>query len=142
MLMQVMQMDQRFTDVFSALTGINLDDMAENKNKYDANQENNQQKNEQDRVEREAQAEARRKAEEEEALPSEAKMQIQREKDAEAKKAQGTEFYKKKDFVKALELYTEASNLNPNEILYYSNVAAVHIEMKNFEEAIKSCEQG
>ncbi len=35
MLMQVMQMDPRFTDVFSELTGINLNDMAENKQKYD-----------------------------------------------------------------------------------------------------------
>jgi tetratricopeptide (TPR) repeat protein len=69
-------------------------------------------------------------------------MQLQREKDAEAKKAQGTEFYKKKDFVKALELYTEAVNLNPAELIYYSNVAAVHIETKNYAEAIKSCEQG
>lgn len=39
MLMQVMQMDPRFTDVFGALTGINMDDMAENRAKHEANQE-------------------------------------------------------------------------------------------------------
>ena len=37
--MQVMQMDPRFTDVFSALTGIDLDNMKENRAKHEANQE-------------------------------------------------------------------------------------------------------
>jgi len=135
MLMQVMQMDPRFTDVFGALTGINMDDMAENRAKYEANQEELSKK-------AEAEAEAKRKAEDEAALPSEAKMQMQRAKDAEAKKAQGTEFYKKRDFAKALELYREAMNMNPDELLYYSNVAAVQIESKNFEDAIKTCDMG
>lgn len=69
-------------------------------------------------------------------------MKLQRAKDAEAKKAEGTEYYKKRDFAKALELYTEASNMNPDELIFYSNVAAVHIEMKNFDLAIKVCDQG
>jgi len=41
---------------------------------------------------------------------------------------EGNEFYKKKDFDKALELYTAAIELNPNELLYYTNIAAVFIE--------------
>lgn len=32
--------------------------------------------------------------------------------------------------------------MNPLEILYFSNIAACHIEMKNFDEAIKSCDDG
>lgn len=46
-------------------------------------------------------------------MPSEERQKIQRAKDAEAKKAEGTEFYKKRDFAKALELYSEAQNMNP-----------------------------
>jgi stress-induced-phosphoprotein 1 len=31
--------------------------------------------------------------------------------------------------------------INPDELLFYSNVAAVHIEMKNFQAAVKSCDE-
>lgn len=142
MLMQVMQMDPRFTDVFSALTGIDLDNMKENRAKHEANQEDMSKQAEEQRAQREAEAEAKRKAEEEAAMPTEEKMKLQRAKDAEKKKAEGTEYYKKRDFAKALELYTEASAMNPDELIFYSNVAAVHIEMKNFDLAIKVCDQG
>jgi len=63
-------------------------------------------------------------------------MQLQRTKEAEAKKLEGNEFYKKKDFNKALELYTAAIELNPSELLYYTNMAAVFIEQKKYDEAI------
>ena len=77
---------------------------------------------------------ARRRQEEEDAqLPSEAKLQLQRAKDAEAKKLEGNEFYKKKDFEKALQHYSAAIELNPSELLYYTNMAAVYIEQKKFD---------
>jgi stress-induced-phosphoprotein 1 len=43
---------------------------------------------------------------------------------------QGNEFYKKKDFASALALYNEAVSLNPDELLFYTNIAACHIETK------------
>jgi tetratricopeptide (TPR) repeat protein len=63
-------------------------------------------------------------------------MQLQRTKEAEVKKLEGNEFYKKKDFNKALELYSAAIELNPSELLYYTNMAAVFIEQKKYDEAI------
>ncbi len=69
-------------------------------------------------------------------MPSEERQKLQRIKDAEVKKQEGNEFYKKKDFTKALELYTAAIELNPNELLYYTNMAAVFIEQKRFDQAI------
>jgi stress-induced-phosphoprotein 1 len=73
---------------------------------------------------READAEAKRKAAEEAAMPSEERQKIQRAKDAEALKLKGNEFYKKKDFETALKHYNEAKEMNPSEVLFYSNIAA------------------
>lgn len=73
-------------------------------------------------------------------MPSEERQKLQRIKDAEVKKQEGNEFYKKKDFAKALELYTAAIELNPNELLYYTNMAAVYIEQKKFDQAIAQCD--
>lgn len=141
MLMQVMQMDPRFTDVFSELTGINLGDMAENKQKYEQQTEAQKQAQEEERQQAKAQAEAARKAAEEAALPSEEKIKVMKAKDAEAKKLQGNEFYKQKKFDKALELYTEAVELNSLELLYYTNIAACHIETKNYAAALEMCDK-
>jgi stress-induced-phosphoprotein 1 len=141
MLMQVMQMDPRFTDVFSELTGVDLNAMKEQKQKHDAQQEVDLKKAEEERKKREAEEAARKKAEEEAALPSEERMKLQAAKDAEAKKQQGNEFYKKKDFTKALELYNQAVELNPQELLFYTNIAACYIEQKMFAEAIAECDK-
>ena len=53
---------------------------------------------------------------------------------------EGNEFYKKKDFDRALQLYSAAIELNPNELLYYTNIAAVFIEQKKYEQAIAQCD--
>ena len=49
-------------------------------------------------------------------------------------KQEGNAAYKKKDFTTALEKYGKAIELEPNEITYYLNTAAVHFEMKNYTE--------
>ena len=53
----------------------------------------------------------------------------------------GNDAYKKKDFAMALKNYGKAIELEPNEITYYNNTAAVCFEMKNFDECIKFCRQ-
>lgn len=55
---------------------------------------------------------------------------------------QGNEFYKKKNFDEALKFYFEAIELNPDEVLFYSNVAACYIEQKKFDDAIAICQKG
>ena len=44
--------------------------------------------------------------------------------------------------MKATDLYSQAIKMNPAEIMYYSNLAAVFIEEKKFDEAIEQCEMG
>ena len=61
--------------------------------------------------------------------------------DPEAQKLKqlGNDAFKKKDFDIALKNYEKAIELEPNEITYYSNIAAVYFEMKNFDKCIKFC---
>lgn len=61
-------------------------------------------------------------------------------KQAEGKKNEGNDYYKKRDFAKALELYSEAVALNENEVTYYNNKAACYFEMKDFDRCIEECE--
>lgn len=64
------------------------------------------------------------------------KFMAKKEKDA------GNMAYKTKSFDVALKHYNAALELDPTDITYYNNIAAVHFERKEFEECIKTCEKG
>jgi len=56
-------------------------------------------------------------------------------------KEQGNVAYKSKNFPKAIEHYQAAIGLDPKEITFRSNLAAVHFEMKNYQECVRVCEK-
>jgi len=56
-------------------------------------------------------------------------------------KEQGNAAYKSKNFSKAIEHYKKAIELDASEITFYSNLAAVHFEKKDYEECVKVCEK-
>ena len=56
---------------------------------------------------------------------------------AEDVKKLGNDAYKKMDFDTALNHYHEARKLNPREITYLNNIAAVKMEQKKYDECIK-----
>ena len=58
-----------------------------------------------------------------------------------AAKNAGNEFYKKKQFKEALDNYGRAIELDPTDMTYHSNRAAVYFEMKEFEKCVKECEK-
>jgi len=60
----------------------------------------------------------------------------------EKEKNLGNEEYKSKNFQKALEYYTKALSLKPEEPLLYNNIAAVYIETKEYNKAIEACDSG
>ena len=70
-------------------------------------------------------------------MPNEEREKVERAYKAEQLKLQGNDFYKKKNFAKATELYSAAIEQNPAEIMYYSNLAAVFIEEKKFDLALE-----
>ena len=53
----------------------------------------------------------------------------------------GNDAFRKKDYAKALKNYGKAIELEPNEIAFYNNSAAAYLEMKNYDECIKFCQQ-
>ncbi|XP_022814298.1 stress-induced-phosphoprotein 1 [Spodoptera litura] len=56
-------------------------------------------------------------------------------------KDQGNESYKKKDFDNALKHYQKAVEHDPTDITFYTNMAAVYFEQKEYEKCIKECEK-
>lgn len=74
------------------------------------------------------------------ALPPEEKAKLETKKKAEAEKAIGNDYYKKKDFENALKYYQNAIDLCPDEIVFHSNKAAVYFEMKKYDECIQCCD--
>ncbi|KAL3598941.1 hypothetical protein D5086_006859 [Populus alba] len=70
------------------------------------------------------------------------------EKEAKERKAQaakekelGNAAYKKKEFEKAIEHYTKATELDDEDISYLTNRAAVYLETGKYDECIKDCDK-
>uniref|UniRef100_A0A5S6R2M5 Stress-induced-phosphoprotein 1 n=1 Tax=Trichuris muris TaxID=70415 RepID=A0A5S6R2M5_TRIMR len=53
----------------------------------------------------------------------------------------GNQAYRQKNFTEAHVHYDKAIELEPNNITYYNNKAAVYFEEKNYEMCIKQCEK-
>ncbi|CAF2386234.1 unnamed protein product [Rotaria sp. Silwood2] len=60
---------------------------------------------------------------------------------AEEEKEKGNEAYKKKDFEIALNHYNKATEIDPKNMTYYTNRAAVYFEQKQWDDCIKECEK-
>lgn len=58
---------------------------------------------------------------------------------AQREKQKGNAEFAKEDFVRALELYSRAIKLNPDEALFYSNRALVYLKLHRFREAVSDC---
>uniref|UniRef100_A0A1I7T6N9 TPR_REGION domain-containing protein n=1 Tax=Caenorhabditis tropicalis TaxID=1561998 RepID=A0A1I7T6N9_9PELO len=58
-----------------------------------------------------------------------------------ADKDLGNAAYKSKDFATALAHYDKAIELDPTNITFYNNKAAVYFEEKKFEECVQACEK-
>src|SRR6218665_1318844 len=58
-----------------------------------------------------------------------------------ASKNEGNEFYKKRDFEKAIACYEKAIELDPSDMTYINNKAAVYFEQNNYKDCIQECEK-
>jgi stress-induced-phosphoprotein 1 len=61
------------------------------------------------------------------------------QKAANDKKKEGNEFYKKKDFENAIKCYDEAIEIDPTNMTFLNNKAAVYFTQKKFQECIDEC---
>ncbi|CAJ1966738.1 unnamed protein product [Cylindrotheca closterium] len=72
-------------------------------------------------------------------LSPEERKKKETERDARVKKEAGNEFYKKKEFEKALAAYDEAIAIDPTNMTFLSNKAAVYFTQKKYDECIQLC---
>eukprot|EP00039_Didymoeca_costata_P013945 m.218691 g.218691 ORF g.218691 m.218691 type:complete len:333 (-) comp15905_c1_seq5:115-1113(-) len=63
-----------------------------------------------------------------------------KEKAAEEKQL-GTTAYKSKDFDTALKHYSKAAEIDPTDMVFHLNIAAVYMEMKEFDKCIEACKK-
>jgi len=63
------------------------------------------------------------------------------EKEALAEKDKGNAAYKKRDFDAAIAHYDKAFELNPKEMSFLTNRAAVHLEAGRYEQCVADCEK-
>jgi stress-induced-phosphoprotein 1 len=61
------------------------------------------------------------------------------EKKAQLKKEEGNELYRAKKFVEALAAYDEAVTIDPTNMTFLSNKAAVYFTQKKYDECIEEC---
>lgn len=95
-----------------------------------------------DVVERKRQEEEKKKREEEEKKRIEEerrKNKTPEQLEGDDHKLKGNEFYKQKKFEEALQEYEAAIKVNPTDIMYHYNKAAVYLEMKDNEKAVETC---
>jgi len=61
--------------------------------------------------------------------------------EAQKKKQEGNAAYSKRNFPTAIQCYEKAIELDPGEITYYTNLAAVYFEMKDYTKCIETCDK-
>ena len=100
--------------------------------KSNANDEVEKKKRKEEMDKKMAEDAAKAKLAEEAQLPAEEREKIEKRKEAESIKAKGNDHYKNKNFDEALKLYQEAIDTNPDEPMFFSNMAACYFEKKEF----------
>lgn len=56
-------------------------------------------------------------------------------------KQQGNTAYSKKEFDQAINCYNQAIELDSGEITYYTNLAAVYFEKKDYPKCVETCDK-
>ena len=142
-LLQLIQTDPRFMDVFSVLTGIDMTKMTEEAEKAQKEKREEEEKKKKEEEERKKKEEEERKKKEEEdkynAMSEEEKKEFENHKKADQIKLKGNEQYKLKNFDEAIKFYEEAKELYPKEMVYYLNMARCYMEKKDYDKAIELC---
>ena len=142
-LMQMIQIDQRFMTVFNVLTGIDFEKMNEDVRKHSEERKKEEEKKKKEEEEKKKKEEEEKKKKEEEekynSMTPEEKLEEDNHKKADEIKAQGNEEFKKKNFDEAIKLYQQAIELYPKEMVYYLNSAKCYLEKKDYDKTIELC---
>ncbi len=144
MLMQLIQSDPRFMDVFSVLTGIDLGKMNEEQMKADTQKEEFDKRRKKEAEEQAKKTEEERKKKQEEdkfnALSEEERNREKNKRESEALKQKGNEEFKKKNIDDAFSYYQKASEINPSEYSLNLNLAACYFEKRDWDNCLSQCQ--
>lgn len=77
----------------------------------------------------------------EEELTDEEKAARETKRQADAHKEQGNAAYKAKKFDEAIEHYTKAGEMMPEEMTYITNLAAVYFEQREYQKSVDTCKK-
>lgn len=83
-----------------------------------------------------------KKQQQESAIPENLTEEEKQKLEAKRFKEIGNAAYKRKDFENALINYSRAVEIDPTDITFYNNIAAVYFEKKEYEKCIQECEKG
>ncbi|XP_031560926.1 stress-induced-phosphoprotein 1-like [Actinia tenebrosa] len=119
--------DPRIIQTLGILIGVNMPDPEQESYEPPAKQEKPEKK------------EKEEKEEKPEKMETDSELDDNK-KQALAEKELGNAAYKKKDFETAHQHYDKAKELDPTNITFYTNNAAVFFEERKFEECLKECE--
>ena len=120
-MMSMMFQDPRFSECLSVLLNIDFSGAGKNENPEPKHQARPEHKPE--------------------PTPAHKPEEKKRENSAEDFKELGNKAYKAKKWAEALEHYDRALEINPNEVTYINNKAAVYFAMNDFSKCIEVCDE-
>ncbi|XP_057375057.1 stress-induced-phosphoprotein 1-like isoform X2 [Daphnia carinata] len=125
--------DPRVLATLSVLLGVDLEASAEDE-PMDTTEPSPRLDPKEEKKKREEEERKKEEKAKYDALPENKKMAL-------SEKEKGNAAYKKKNFVAALEHYNKAVELDPTDMTYITNLAAVHFEQKDYLKCIELCKQ-
>lgn len=145
MLIQLMQSDPRFMDVFSVLSGLDLskmqEDVQKDKKKQEEDEKDKKKREEEEKKRREDEEKIRKEQEKLNHLSSEERADYELKVKAEEVKQKANAEFKKGNYKEALEIYLQAQSIYPKEITYHLNLAACYHELKEYNKVIEESQK-
>jgi stress-induced-phosphoprotein 1 len=142
-LMQLIQTDPRFMDVFGVLTGIDLsalnEEATKGKKKKDEEEKDRKIKEEEERKRAEEEKKRREEKERINHMSSEEKEEETKKRKGEEFKLLGNEQFKKGNWQEALNFYTQAIEIYPKELSFYLNRSGAYHNLKDYDMVIQDC---
>jgi stress-induced-phosphoprotein 1 len=135
--------DPRIMEVFSVLLGFNAanaeDDFAGESHESHSHHESPHKTKEESKKEQEKKEPQQPEDSDDSELTEEERELKKNKKRALVSKQRGNESYQAKQFEEALRLYDEAIELDPTDMTFYLNKAAVYIETKEYDASVENC---
>ncbi|CAG9463981.1 unnamed protein product [Pedinophyceae sp. YPF-701] len=136
--------DPRVRVVLEEVLGVKLmsqEDVMRQEAERDAKLAEERKRREAEAAEKARREEEERLRREEESMTPEQKEAKKRRQEAQGLKEEGNACYKKREFARAVELYTKAMELDDSDVSFLTNRAAVHLETGDLEACIRDSDE-